>query len=116
MRAGVGAICGLGREVRFFAEADFVLTRLGGALFVVEVGEVVAAGLELPVCARARSGENKRNAPQESSAAEMEEITNLSARIFIRLVHLRNDSRKKNREHALIIGMPQNLEHYILSR
>src|ERR1700722_17968769 len=116
MRAGVGAICGLAREVRFFAEADFVMTRLGGALFVVELGAVAAGGLELPVCAAARSGESKRNAPQESSAAEMEEITNLCARIIIRLVHLGNDSREKDREHALVIGMPQNLEHYILSR
>jgi hypothetical protein len=105
MRAEVGAIGGLGREVRFFAEADLVMTRLGGAAFVVavEVVEVVdvvevaevaeavelgavfaaglGAGLELPVCATASSGESKRSAPQESSAAEMEEITNLCARI-----------------------------------
>jgi hypothetical protein len=88
MRAGVGAICGLGREVRFLAAADLVLTRLGGAVFAVEaveLGVVVAAGLpaglELPVCATASSGESKRNAPQERSAAEMEETTNLCARI-----------------------------------
>ena len=68
--------------MRFFAGADFVLTRLGGALFVVELGAVVAAGLELPVCATVNSGESKKSAPQESSAAEMEEITNLCARIF----------------------------------
>lgn len=81
--------------MRFLAEADFVLTRLGGAFFVVvvevdavfavELGAVfaagLAAGLELPVCATVSSGESKRNAPQESSAAEMEEITNLCARI-----------------------------------
>ena len=88
MRAGVGAIGGLGREVRFLAEADFVATRLGVAVVVVEAVEVGAAfaagldaGLELPVCATESSGVNKRNTPQESSAAEMEEITNLCARI-----------------------------------
>ena len=88
--------------MRFLAEADLVPTRLAGAVFVVdvfeavelgavfvveavEVGAVFAAGLgagfELPVCATASSGESKRSAPQERSAAEMEEITNLCARI-----------------------------------
>jgi hypothetical protein len=63
MRAAVGAIGGLVRELRFFAEADLVATRLGGAGFVaeaVELGAVVAvvaagpdAGLDLPVWATA---------------------------------------------------------------
>jgi len=74
--------------MRFFAEADLVVTGLGGAVFVVEaveLGAVFAAGLgagfELPVCATASSGESKRSAPQESSAADMDETTNLCARI-----------------------------------
>lgn len=74
--------------MRFLAEADFVLTRLDGAVFLVDAvegGTVFAAGLgaglELPVCAAVSSGENKRNTPQARSAAEMEEITSLCARI-----------------------------------
>lgn len=75
MRAGVGAICCLVREVRFLAEADFALTRLAGAflaveLGVVELGAVFAAGLDVPVCAAASAGA-KRNVPQDNSAAEM---------------------------------------------
>ena len=84
--------------MRFLAEADLVPTRLAGAVFVVDVFEAVeavelgavfaaglGAGLELPVCATASSGENKRSAPQERSADEMEEITNLCARIVYRI-------------------------------
>jgi len=77
--------------VRFLAEADLVPTRLAGAVFVVDVFEAVelgavfaaglGAGFELPVCATASSGESKRSAPQESSAADMDETTNLCARI-----------------------------------
>jgi hypothetical protein len=38
MRAEVGAICGLGRETRFFVEVVFVTGRLGGALVVTFAG------------------------------------------------------------------------------
>lgn len=93
MRADVGAICGLGREGRFFTEAAFAVGRLGGTVFVVAVvvlvlvvvvlvavvppGVVFAAGIaagpELDglVCAVASTGAIKSNVPQENSAAEM---------------------------------------------
>jgi hypothetical protein len=70
MRAGVGAICGLGRALRFLAEAD-VLMRLDGALLVVDLGAVFAGELDVPVCAVASAGASKSNVPQENSAAEM---------------------------------------------
>jgi len=100
MRAAVGAACALVRAGRFRAEADLVAGRLGAALLVVvlvevvdvvgvvddvvELGAVLAGGVEVAVCefvvcAKASADENKRNAPQESSAAETEWITNLCA-------------------------------------
>ena len=75
MRADVGAICGLGRALRFLAEAD-VVTRFAGVLFVVEPGAVFwaaveLAGVDLAVCAEAAAGAMKSTSAQESSAAEM---------------------------------------------
>jgi len=81
MRAGVGAICGLGRALRFLAEAD-VVVRLGGTLFVVEavelgaafvvaLGTVFAAPPELAVCAEVGAGASKSNVPEKNSAAGM---------------------------------------------
>ena len=115
MRCAVGAVCTLWRGFRFLT------TRERGTVFFR--GAVFAVVAELEVCGFANTGTASATAAANSKATV--HFEDWTTRIFLMTkikfepdstsVQLGNDTRQKDRQHALVVRMPVNLEHHILS-